>query len=101
MDPPSVALQQRVALGQVTSFPGPPRISYKVSSLGFILEDTSSLQVHQPLRRHAPPRSSDYELAGLCESLGTSADVKSLLCGLSLTNLFQKLNSQEVSPPEN
>lgn len=37
---------------------------------------------------------------GVCESLGTSADVESFLRGLSLTNLFQKLNSQEVSPPE-
>ena len=39
------------------------------------------------------------DLLGLCESLATSADVKSLLHGLSLNYLFQTLNSGEVSLP--
>lgn len=45
-------------LGTGNFIPGLLRISCKMSTLGFIFEDTASLKVHQPLRRHAS-RSSD------------------------------------------
>lgn len=64
--PPCVVLPQFVALGQVTSYPGPLRIFQKMSTLGFIFEDTSSLNFHQPLRHHSP-RSRDETAVSLLQ----------------------------------